>query len=658
VSAYLPAILGTLTVVPVYFIGKILINRWAGVLSAALIAILPGEFLGRTLLGYTDRDAFEVMLSALTILLLILTIKSAREKHLSFRSLYWRNLTFYARPLLYALILGIVIGLYVLTWRGSFIFILIILVYFVIQSIIDQFKRRSAEYLGLVSIIAFLTALVLFLIGSRLPLVTAALILSVLTVVVLTVLASIMARQKANPVFYPLSIIMIVLLGLGIFYAANPELFHAMLNQFRAFLPTGTNSSITEMQPILFPSGTFSLAVAWSNFTTGIILVFVSLGILISVITKRDEPDKVLFLVWSVIQLIATILTRRMALLFALNVALLMGYLGWLIMEFMIKKTRNRILAQAPVIETLKKKKKHENTPKKISNSFLVRNRIAVLTLTAIALFFLFLFPDLGPAIEASSQAPVNVPSNDWYQALNWLRENTPEPFEDADAYYQYYSHTVPYPSSAYGIVAWWDYGYWIMRIGHRLPVSDPGGGARKQVAKLFTSQNETAANKIVDQLRTQYLIIDDSTIYNKMGGVTTYAGLDLSQFGEVYYSSNAGKLSPVNYYYPIYFQSLAVRLFRFDGGPVTPQSTRVISYQDKVTSEGSPYKEIVSTNNFSTYKEAVDFIGQQKTGNYKIVSNSRSESPVPLESLQHYKKVYPANPKDSTTVKIFEYLK
>ena len=47
VGAYFPAVLGALTVIPVYFIGKELFGRWAGMLSAGLLAVLPGEFLGR-----------------------------------------------------------------------------------------------------------------------------------------------------------------------------------------------------------------------------------------------------------------------------------------------------------------------------------------------------------------------------------------------------------------------------------------------------------------------------------------------------------------------------------------------------------------------------------------------------------------------------------
>jgi asparagine N-glycosylation enzyme membrane subunit Stt3 len=66
VGAYMPAILGTLTLIPVYFIGKELFNRWAGVIAAALVVILPGEFLHRSLLGFTDHHVAETLFSTLS----------------------------------------------------------------------------------------------------------------------------------------------------------------------------------------------------------------------------------------------------------------------------------------------------------------------------------------------------------------------------------------------------------------------------------------------------------------------------------------------------------------------------------------------------------------------------------------------------------------
>jgi len=48
----LSAVMGALIVFPVYFIGKELINEKAGLIGAFMIAILPGQFLSRSVLGH------------------------------------------------------------------------------------------------------------------------------------------------------------------------------------------------------------------------------------------------------------------------------------------------------------------------------------------------------------------------------------------------------------------------------------------------------------------------------------------------------------------------------------------------------------------------------------------------------------------------------
>jgi len=87
VGAYVPPILGTLTIIAVYFIGKELFNHWVGLLSATLAAILPGEFLNRSLLGFTDHHVAESLFTTVTILFLTLAIKRARENQISFAHL-------------------------------------------------------------------------------------------------------------------------------------------------------------------------------------------------------------------------------------------------------------------------------------------------------------------------------------------------------------------------------------------------------------------------------------------------------------------------------------------------------------------------------------------------------------------------------------------
>ena len=71
VSVYYPVVLGALTIIPVYFIGRALLGRWAGVIAAGLIAILPGEFLGRSILGSTDHHVAESLFTTVAMLFLL-----------------------------------------------------------------------------------------------------------------------------------------------------------------------------------------------------------------------------------------------------------------------------------------------------------------------------------------------------------------------------------------------------------------------------------------------------------------------------------------------------------------------------------------------------------------------------------------------------------
>jgi dolichyl-diphosphooligosaccharide--protein glycosyltransferase len=184
VSALFPAIIGALTVIPVYFIGKNLFNRGAGIAAAALIAILPGEFIGRTLLGVTDRDSLEIFLTTLTMLFLILAVKNAREKQLTFRRLVPQNLRIFTKPIVYGLLSGILLGFSILTWRGAFLFVVVFLVYYVIQSIFEHVEDESFDYLSFVSIVTFAIALLIVGVISRSQIYSVALAISLLLVLV------------------------------------------------------------------------------------------------------------------------------------------------------------------------------------------------------------------------------------------------------------------------------------------------------------------------------------------------------------------------------------------------------------------------------------------------------------------------------------------
>ncbi|UCH51555.1 MAG: oligosaccharyl transferase, archaeosortase A system-associated [Chloroflexota bacterium] len=670
VGVYFPAVLGALMVIPVFFIGKALFNRWAGVIAAGLVGILPGEFLGRSILGFTDYHVAEVLFTTITMMFLILAVKNAKEKELTFEQVKDLNWAAMAKPFVYSFLAGIFLGIYLLTWAGALLFVFIIFVYLIIQFIIDHLKNRSTDYLCFVSIVVFIIASLMFLPTSPNRMFLASLIISIVIPVVLAVLSRFMSSRDIKPVIYPVALVGLGLVSLVIFRIASPSLFQSMISRLYIFTwPTET--TVYEMRPLLLPAGGFSWDVAWGNFTTGFFLSFIALGILVYSVIKQGDTDKTLFVVWSLVILAATLSMRRFAYYFVVNVALLTGYISWLVLKF--SGFGRPATEYSEPLEVTKKKKKWQRKQQSVSAP--AANRV-YMVLGVIFIFLLVFYPNIGPlprgegkytkyTIDTASAAPF-APSDAWCESLSWLRDNSSEPFDNSEFYYEFYqppsrSESYDYPQTAYGVTAWWDYGYWITRISRRIPTSNPGTGDEGE-ALLFTAQNEDSANEILeDKWGSKYIIVDYLMTYGKFHAVATLSGSTPGNFYDDYYLPQDGSFRRL--FYPEYYRSLVVRLYNFGGKQVVPNKSIVISYEQKITLKGQSYREITSVkDDFPSYEEAEAYISSQKSGNYKIVSPDPFTSPVPLEALEHYKLVYSSKGtvlhEMIPQVKIFEYIK
>ncbi|MFC1915622.1 STT3 domain-containing protein, partial [Chloroflexota bacterium] len=466
IGVYFPAVLAALIVIPVYFIGKELFNRWAGVLSAALIAILPGEFMGRSILGFTDHHVAETLFATTTMLFLILAIKSARQRQLTFSHFYRRDWAIINRPVIYSLLTGIFLGIYFLTWSGALLFAFTISVYFIIQFIIDHWRHQSTDYLCLVGAILFFVTLIIFLPSSTGMLYLVSLIVALLAPVLLNGISRRMTNKRIR---YPLTLVGLGIVGLGIFYLIEPVFF---LRTFHVFWPTEVSRTTLEMQPLLFPQGNFTLKLAWGNFTAGF---FLSFGLLLywifytRVFRKQGSAEDNILLIWSIVILLATLGQRRFAYYFAVNVALLTGYLLWLLLKlneenhskarylnivfsaimivFLVKLSNfNPLLVAFSVallilyilwqllpfvaawfLETPKPKLHEKTRPKKVKRAgFRLTTRQLNMALAIIIGFFLVFFPNINPAITTARSAPFG-PSDAWQSSLIWLKGNSPE---------------------------------------------------------------------------------------------------------------------------------------------------------------------------------------------------------------------------------------
>jgi oligosaccharyl transferase (archaeosortase A-associated) len=688
VAAYMPAILGTLALIPVYFIGKELFNRWVGVISALLVAILPTEFLHRSLLGFLDHHVAEVLFSTTAVLFLIMAVKRARDRDMSFSHVLKRDWSIIRRPLIYTLLAGIFLGFYLLTWQGGLYFVFILFAYLVIQFLVDHLTHRSADYLCIIGtplfLIAFLMLLPVLTTGSFDNLYRIAMTIAILVPIIMALLSRFLAGRNLRPVYYPLALAALLGIGLGALHAINPTLFAYIFKQFNVFTPAGAMLTVMEVHPL-------TVQIAWANFNTSFFIAFISFGMLIYVAIKERGADKILFLVWSIVTLIAVFGQRRFGYYYAINAGLLTGYFTWKMLDLVglrriLNKPKERVVE---AVKKFKKKGKKARERQKPKTFMQPRGAWVNAIIVGIVLFFLVIFPSTGTfaaqptGIGGSSwfaigytpyiaELPNQIMTAGWYDATSWLlatnnvtgQPDTPDPFGDPDFYYELYppKSEFQYPASAYGVMSWWDYGYFIMQIGHRIPNANPGQTNAAAAGKFFTDTNVPSANAQADKLGAKYIVIDYLMATTaKFYAMADWAGSSSDNYYGLYYippqtGQTTGQFTYL--YYPAYYQSMVARLYFFDGQAQNGTQPVVISYDNKTDSRGFAYRQVTSAKSFDTYEEAQAYLATQTSGNWKIVGGSAFTSILPLEAVTDYQLVHSTGATTSQgTVKVFQYL-
>jgi len=190
-------------VVPVFFIGKALFNKWVGVLAAGLVAIMPGEYVSRTMLGSSDNPVAEVFFTAVALAFLIWAIKIASQNQMTFSHILKRDWKVILKPLIFSLCAGLFLGFYLATWQGALLFVFIIALYLIVQFIINHVKHKSNDYLCIISGITFLFGLIILLINPFTTDVTIAMVLAFLLPLVLYGISKFMSLRGLSTFYYP-----------------------------------------------------------------------------------------------------------------------------------------------------------------------------------------------------------------------------------------------------------------------------------------------------------------------------------------------------------------------------------------------------------------------------------------------------------------------
>jgi len=501
VGAYFPAILGALTIIPVYFIGRELFSKGAGVFAAILIAVLPGEWLGRSILGFTDHHVAAVLFSTTMMLFLILAINN-----------------FQKRRYIYGLLSGLFGVMLYLTEGSGLVFGVLLTFSLFIITVNDLLKGRI--------------------------------------------------NIKAILVFGIVS-----LFGWAFIYSNFASLAH----QIGGFAMGNTPLTTLEMQPILYPAGTFTPMVVWGNFGFIALLFPGMIALFIYKTAKSGNYNWILLVVWTIAILVLMLQFRRFAYYFAINASIITGWFIWYVWDKLERKYY-----------------------------------IPAIMIT----FFLLAMTIIPNAQNAMATARITnfAPSDAWMETLDWIEENTPE-----DSL----------------IISWWDYGYWIKREANRdayvNPSQDPG--PVKNVAQMLLDG---------DIVEGDYLILDNAVTTGKLWAVAIWADKAPTDYADYYKIITGNKTQFVRLYYPAYYESLAARLYNFDGKAVIPTQSTTITVNGNI---------VATMDILPTYAEAVAAGG-------RIVGTQPFESPVPLEAVEGFELVYESEIGISgvSEVKVFRY--
>jgi oligosaccharyl transferase (archaeosortase A-associated) len=503
IGAFMPVILGIFSLISVYYIAKEIFNERIALYSSLLLAVLPAH-AQISFVGFVDHHIAEVLISVLAYLFFIKALKNDSN--------------------LYSILSGIMIGLSFLTWVGAPIFIGIILSYLTIQFILDNKSGVESDYLmktGTISFsIAFFAILLFYLwtpwqkeiqAGTLSYFQPIYVFLSLIIVLFLGITSKIMKDQKWF--FYPSMIIVIFASFFFILVSILPSFYNNLLNGIGYLLRDApVLKQIVEAQPLFYTfDGTFLgwqffSNPAWYSFAFG--FYFAIIGFFLLIYSHRTGIDRgTLFLViWTLIVLSLAIWQRRFTYSLAVNVAILSGFLIDKIRSFSLKPYY--ILVILILV---------------IPNSVLAYNM---------------------------AQSPPR-PSDDWYDSLIWLRENTPDPGK----------------SPQYGIMTWWDYGNWILYISKRPVVSNNFQVGGDEAARFFVAPDETLGNTIMDKRKAKYVIVDRRMGLNKFkqGDELVLKGTFMTVLS--FADKNPGAyLDKYNLPNDNYFQTMYARMHVFDG--------------------------------------------------------------------------------------------
>lgn len=467
-AAFMPAIMGALSSLVIYFIGKDIGGKPAGLLAALFLALAP-SFLQRTSLGFYDTEVPGVLSLLLFMFFFLRAIEGNRTLGSSLK---------------YSFGAAAALAYFITAWGAAY-FILDLTVFFVFVLLL---MKRYSQRLLLSYSIVFGVALFA---ATKVPYIslgylTSGPVIPIAGMFILLCVSEILRHNISARTKLSLTVASFVVLVVG--FVGSWQL---------GFLQNIAGKFITVLDPFLRSVTPLINSVAehrissWGNiyYELGIGILFFLAGLYFAL--RNPTNRNVFLLLFGITSLYFGASMVRLLVLFAPAFSLLAakGILG-------VLKPFYTLLRETPNI-TIKAKRGLTRVSKEYSGA-------------AIFLVFLLLVTNLAfspqtggmPRVYGQAYAPVTIsgaslpvggnlaaPAPEWINMLKWTQENL---------------------TSTTVVCSWWDYGYWLGIIGNVTTLADNAtinGTQIENIGFIFMA-NETQSLQMLEKYNAKYILV------------------------------------------------------------------------------------------------------------------------------------------------------
>jgi len=546
VAAITPAIIGVLIIIPIFYLGKIISTK-VGVMAAFIIAVMPGEFMARTMLGSCDHHVIEIFLFAGTICFLGY---------------------FFKKPsLIHALLAGFCMSLYALVFMGAaFVYGIYLIALVLITATRARNNTITFNYLFYSSVIVFIPFVTIVLtMPNTLTLTFVAVFVLLIASISILCVYFIFKYSHANIIILSALIVSSMIAYILSAYSLQVQTIIAYIGRFVVW---DTGGKIFEGMPLFISLGKFEMGTAWTYFGATLFVSIIALGMLFYPIRKYQNKEFILIFVSSIFSLVAMMAMRRYAYYYAIFISVLTPFFIYSVLP----------LASMGIIKT------------QIDKMVMSMKKVIAWT-AVITLIFLPI------AVTSISLTTIPNPTNmskAWNDALNWMQNNTAECewyFLDLLSGDGWHIPINAMKSNVYGVLSHFDYGYWITREARRMSIADPSGNnlTREIVSRDLLSSNGLTNYiywlsepkyvlvvkndiSIYKNPAARYIVIDHLMIREKLHSIVYYANLDINLYEDIEVEAS-GVIEQMRVYLPEFYQTLLARLYLFDGKEIPKTS-------------------------------------------------------------------------------------